>query len=93
MILSQPELVESYAYANDYILVKAIAISARINFPWHTPPNDHGADFTHFPAITKAVEYAYKEAGITDIYDINKIFYCFYFTLIFIITFSLESLP
>ncbi|MFX1418948.1 MAG: acetyl-CoA acetyltransferase [Promethearchaeota archaeon] len=66
LILTSPELAESYAHADDYILVKANAISCRTNFPWYIPPNGPGADFTSFPATVKAAEYAYKEAGITD---------------------------
>jgi len=66
LILTTPELAESYAHADDYILVKANAISCRTNFPWYIPSNGPGADFTSFPATVKAAEYAYKEAGITD---------------------------
>jgi acetyl-CoA C-acetyltransferase len=66
LILTSPELAESYAHGDDYILVKANAISCRTNFPWYIPPNGPGADFTSFPATVKAAEYAYKEAGITE---------------------------
>ena len=66
LILTTPELAESYAHADDYILVKANAISCRTNFPWYIPSNGPGADFTSFPATVKAAENAYNEAGITD---------------------------
>ena len=66
LILTSPELAESYAHADDYVLVKANAISCRTLFPWYIPPNGPGADFTSFPATVKAAEYAYKEAGVTD---------------------------
>ena len=65
-ILTTPELAESYAHSDDYIVVKANAISTRTNFPWYIPSNGPGADFTAFPSTVKAAEYAYKEAGITD---------------------------
>lgn len=66
LILTTPELAPSYAHGDDYVLVKANAISCRTNFPWYIPPKGPGADFTHFPATTKAAEMAYKEAGITN---------------------------
>ncbi len=62
LILTTPELAESYAHADDYILVKANAISCHTNTPWYEP----GFDFVHFPATVQAAEVAYKEAGITD---------------------------
>jgi len=66
LILTTPELAESYAHADDYILVKANAISCRTNTPWYVPSNGPGADFTSFPATVKAAEMAYKEAEITN---------------------------
>ncbi|MBD3213095.1 MAG: acetyl-CoA acetyltransferase [Candidatus Lokiarchaeota archaeon] len=66
LILTTPEMAPSYAHGDDYVVVKANAISCRTNFPWYVPPGGPGADFTHFPATTKAAEYAYKEAGITN---------------------------
>ncbi len=66
LILTTPELAESYAHADDYILVKANALSCRTNTPWYVPSNGPGADFTSFPATVKAAEMAYKEADITD---------------------------
>jgi len=66
LILTRPELAESYAHADDYVMVKANAISAHTNFPWYIPPGGPGADFTAFPSTIKAANYAYKEAGITD---------------------------
>ncbi|MFX1389957.1 MAG: acetyl-CoA acetyltransferase [Promethearchaeota archaeon] len=66
LILTRPELAESYAHADDYIVVKSNQISTRTNFPWYVPPNGPGADFTSFPSTVKAAEMAYKEAGITN---------------------------
>jgi len=66
LILTRPELAESYAHADDYVVVKANAISAHTNFPWYIPPGGPGSDFTAFPSTIKAAKYAYKEAGITD---------------------------
>ncbi|MFX0069462.1 MAG: acetyl-CoA acetyltransferase [Candidatus Hermodarchaeota archaeon] len=66
LILTRPELAESYAHADDYIVVKANAVSAQTNFPWYAPKGHPSSDFTHFPATEKAAELAYKEAGITD---------------------------
>ena len=66
LILTRPELAESYAHADDYVVVKANAISAHTNFPWYIPPGGPGADFTAFPSTVKAAKMAYKEAGITD---------------------------
>ena len=62
LILTRPELAESYAHANDYVLVKANAISVYTMAPWYWP----GFDFVSFPATVTAAEMAYKEAGITD---------------------------
>jgi len=66
LILTTPELAESYAHADDYVVVKANAISAHTNFPWYVPPGGPGADFTAFPSTVKAAKYAYQEAGITN---------------------------
>jgi acetyl-CoA C-acetyltransferase len=66
LILTRPELAESYAHADNYILVKSNQISARTNFPWYVPPGGPGADFTAFPSTVKAATMAYKEAGITN---------------------------
>ena len=62
LIITTPELAESYAHANDYIVVKANAISVYTMAPWYWPEYD----FTSFPSTVKAGEMAYKEAGITD---------------------------
>ena len=62
LILTTPELAESYAHANDYVLVKSNAIACYTNTPWYWPD----FDFTSFPATVKAGEMAYKEAGITN---------------------------
>lgn len=66
LILTTPENAESYAHADDYVLVKANAISVRTNTPWYVPQGGPGADFTAFPSTQKAAEMAYSEAGITD---------------------------
>ena len=62
LIITRPELAESYAHADDYVVVKANAISVYTMAPWYWP----SFDFTAFPATIKASEMAYKEAGITD---------------------------
>jgi acetyl-CoA C-acetyltransferase len=62
LLLTTPELAESYAHSDDYVIVKANAISCQTNFPWYDP----NFEFTHFTATEKAAEYAYKEAGITN---------------------------
>jgi acetyl-CoA C-acetyltransferase len=62
LIITTPELAESYAHASDYVVVKANAISIYTMAPWYWP----SYDFTEFPATLKAGENAYKEAGITD---------------------------
>ncbi|MGV9171570.1 MAG: acetyl-CoA acetyltransferase [Promethearchaeia archaeon] len=61
LILTTPEKAESYAHADDYVVVKANSISCYTNTPWYWP----GFDFTAFPATVKAAESAYKEADIT----------------------------
>ncbi|MHA1687829.1 MAG: acetyl-CoA acetyltransferase [Promethearchaeota archaeon] len=66
LILTRPELAPSYAHGDDYVVVKANAISNRTNYPWYIPPPGPGWDFTSFPATVKAAEMAYKEAGITN---------------------------
>ncbi len=62
LIITRPELAESYAHADDYILVKSNAISVYTMAPWYWP----SYDFTQFPATIKAREMAYKEAEITS---------------------------
>ena len=66
LILTRVEDAPSYAHADDYVVVKANAISNYTNFPWYVPPGATGSDFTYFPATVKAREMAYKEAGITN---------------------------
>ena len=66
LILTRIEDAPSYAHSDDYIVVKANAISCYTNTPWYVPPGAVGSDFTYFPATKKAAESAYKEAGITD---------------------------
>lgn len=62
LILTRPELAPSYAHGDDYIVVKANAISAYTMAPWYWP----SFNFISFPATVKAGEMAYKEAGITN---------------------------
>jgi len=62
LIITTPELAESYAHADDYVLVKANEISIYTMAPWYWP----GYDFLEFPATVTAGQMAYKEAGITD---------------------------
>ncbi|TXT65961.1 MAG: 3-ketoacyl-CoA thiolase (AcaB-2) [Promethearchaeota archaeon] len=66
LILTTPELAPSYAHGDDYIIVKANAISCHTNFPWYVPPGGPGADYVSFPATVKAANMAYKEAGIEN---------------------------
>lgn len=66
LILTRVEDAPSYAHADDYVVVKANAISNYTNFPWYVPAGAVGSDFTYFPATVKAREMAYKEAGITN---------------------------
>ncbi|MHA2391139.1 MAG: acetyl-CoA acetyltransferase [Promethearchaeota archaeon] len=66
LILTRPELAESYAHSDDYIIVKSNQVSTRTNFPWYVPSNGPGADFTSFPSTVKAANMAYKEAEITN---------------------------
>ena len=61
-IITTPELAESYAHGDDYILVKANAISVYTDKPWFWPQ----FDFLSAPATVRAAEMAYKEAGITN---------------------------
>lgn len=62
LVITRPELAESYAHADDYVLVKANAISVFTMAPWYWP--QYG--FTEFPSTKKAAEMAYKEAEITN---------------------------
>ncbi len=62
LIITRPELAESYAHADDYVVVKANAISVYTTTPWYWP--QYG--FTEFPSTKTAAEMAYKEAGITN---------------------------
>jgi acetyl-CoA C-acetyltransferase len=66
LILTRVEDAPSYAHADDYVVVKANAISNYTNFPWYVPKGAVGSDFTYFPATVKAREMAYKEADITN---------------------------
>jgi len=62
LILTRVEDAPSYAHSDDYIVVKANAISCYTNTPWYWP----GFEFISFPATVKAANMAYKEAGITE---------------------------
>jgi acetyl-CoA C-acetyltransferase len=62
LIVTRPDLAESYAHGSDYVIVKANAISIYTMTPWYWP----SFGFTSFSATVTAAEMAYKEAGITD---------------------------
>lgn len=62
VVITAPELAESFAHSDDYVLVKAAAISVHTNTPWYHPK----FPFTGFPSTQEAAQAAYKEAGITD---------------------------
>ena len=62
LILTRVEDAPSYAHSDDYVIVKANAISCYTNTPWYWP----GFKFISFPATVKAANMAYKEANITD---------------------------
>jgi acetyl-CoA C-acetyltransferase len=62
LIITTPELAESYAHADDYVLVKSNAIACYTNTPWYWP----SFNFKSFPATVKAAKMAYKEAEITN---------------------------
>jgi len=79
LVLTRVEDAPSYAHNDDYIVVKANAISCYTNTPWYWP----SFDFTHFPATVKAGESAYKEAGITnprEQIDLAEVHDCFTIT-------------
>ncbi len=61
LVITTPEIAESYAHAKDYVLVKANAISVHTNFPWYKP----SYSFVGFPSTQEAAKMAYEEAGIT----------------------------
>jgi len=78
-IITRPELAESYAHADDYVLVKANSISVYTDTPWYWP----GYNFISAPATAKAAEMAYKEAGITNApeqIDLAEVHDCFTIT-------------
>ncbi|MHA1143944.1 MAG: acetyl-CoA acetyltransferase [Candidatus Helarchaeota archaeon] len=62
IVITTPEIAESFAHASDYVLVKANAVSVHTNSPWYVP----SYPFTGFPSTQQAAKAAYKEAGITD---------------------------
>jgi acetyl-CoA C-acetyltransferase len=61
-ILTRPELAESYAHADDYVLVKSNSLSVHTAYPWYDP----NFKFTSAPATVDAAKMAYKEANITN---------------------------
>lgn len=62
LIITTPELAPSYAHGDDYVVVKANAISVYTNTPWYLP----SFDFTGFLSTQQAAAAAYREAGVTD---------------------------
>ena len=62
LLITRPDLAESYAHADDYVVVKANEISIYTMAPWYWPQYD----YTEFPATVHAAKMAYKEAGVTD---------------------------
>ncbi|GAB4326193.1 MAG: acetyl-CoA acetyltransferase [Promethearchaeota archaeon] len=62
LVLTTPEIAESYAHAGDYVLVKANAIATQTQTPWYWP----SFDYTGFPSTQKAARLAYREAGVED---------------------------
>ena len=62
LILTTPELAESYAHADNYVLVKSNSIAVYTSSPWYWPT----FDFTHAPATVKAANMAYREANISN---------------------------
>ena len=62
VIVTRPELAESYAHADDYVLLKSNAISVISDTPWYNP----NFSFVSSPATVRAAEMAYKEAQITN---------------------------
>ena len=61
LVITTPEIAESYAHAKDYVLVKANALSVHTNMPWYKP----SYTFLGFPSTQEASQAAYAEAGIT----------------------------
>ena len=62
LVVTTPEIAESYAtHANDYVVVKANALSVNTLFPWYKP----SYTFLGFPTTQGAAQAAYTEAGIT----------------------------
>ncbi|MHA1132073.1 MAG: acetyl-CoA acetyltransferase [Candidatus Helarchaeota archaeon] len=61
LVVTTPEIAESFSHAKDYVLVKANAISVHTNFPWYKP----SYSFVGFPSTQEAATAAYEEAGIT----------------------------
>lgn len=79
VVITSPELAESYAHADDYVLVKSNAISVISDTPWYNP----NFKFVSSPATVKAAEMAYKEAEIMnprEQIDLAEVHDCFTIT-------------
>jgi acetyl-CoA C-acetyltransferase len=62
IIITTPEIAQSYRHASDYVVVKANALAVQTLTPWYVP----SFGFTQFISTQKAAQLAYKEAGIVD---------------------------
>ncbi|MHA1338938.1 MAG: acetyl-CoA acetyltransferase [Promethearchaeota archaeon] len=62
VIVTTPEIAESYNHANDYVLVKSNALAVETMVPWYKP----SFGFTSFTSTVKAAKMAYHEAGVTN---------------------------
>jgi len=62
VIITTPEIAQSYNHANDFILVKSNALAVETMAPWYKP----SFGFTSFTSTVKAAKMAYHEAGITN---------------------------
>jgi acetyl-CoA C-acetyltransferase len=62
VIVTRPEIARTLAHANDYVVVKANAISVYTAQPMYKP----SFDYLGFPATRSAAKMAYEEAGIAD---------------------------
>ncbi|MHA1821303.1 MAG: acetyl-CoA acetyltransferase [Promethearchaeota archaeon] len=62
LMVTTPEIAESYAHSKDYVLVKSNQIAVETLTPWYDPK----FNFTEFTSTRKAAAAAYKEAGIKD---------------------------
>jgi len=62
VVLARPEIARESRHKDDYVLVKATALSIYSGQPWFRSD----FDFTGFPATRRAAQIAYEEAGIRD---------------------------